>query len=85
MVAFCHQARVVAVGSIHLGHCRDLGGGRGGEEADSRHWGKDCPVTCLKVRRGFETSRLGVVLRRHTSEVSPFEHAPALTRESAFN
>lgn len=78
--------RVITVVSHLLGIVAGLGAreaARSGPPArDTEGW--------LKVCRGCETPSEfttfpGIALRRHTTDVSPFEHAPALTRESAFN
>lgn len=81
-------AGVVTVAK-HLGHrsgtytVEDLGCDAGVAVLRTR---RGCP----KVHRGCDTlpSKLPPVTLREgrvTSDVSPFEHAPALTRESAFN
>lgn len=72
--------RVITVAS-HLGH-RSLGLVARGTGYPARDTGVALKCTgTAKHRASFP----GVVLRRRTSDVSPFEHAPALTSESAFN
>lgn len=74
--------RVITVAS-HLGHRSS--GLEARHRVPSQLVTRELPQSAQGLRN-VERVSPGVVLRRHTSDVSPFEHAPALiTSESAFN